>query len=155
MMQKSLLKLIRNAVNSLQLLDEEKPPRVVFTTQRDNRVDDKVCLELSGIAFEIDDPLRPVIPDDTHPNCRCYYVAEDTGEIVTNISSRRSVKERNKLSDKQRINYLKKNRKNLTKNKMDLIVDTMFENEKWQKKIPDYPYKDASLEKIKKWLLEI
>ena len=50
---------------------------------------------------------------------------------------------------------LKKNRKNLTKNKMDLIVDTMFENEKWQKKIPDYPYKDASLEKIKKWLLEI
>ena len=60
-----------------------------------------------------------------------------------------------KLSDKQRINYLKKNRKNLTKNKMDLIVDTMFENEKWQKKIPDYPYKDASLEKIKKWLLEI
>ncbi len=154
-MQKSLLKLIRNAVNSFQLLDEEKPPRVVFTTQRDNRVDDKVCLELSGIAFEIDDPLRPVIPDDTHPNCRCYYVAEDTGEIVTNISSRRSVKERNKLSDKQRINYLKKNRKNLTKNKMDLIVDTMFENEKWQKKIPDYPYKDASLEKIKKWLLEI
>ena len=155
MMQKSLLKLIRNAVNSFQLLDEEKPPRVVFTTQRDNRVDDKVCLELSGIAFEIDDPLRPVIPDDTHPNCRCYYVAEDTGEIVTNISSRRSVKERNKLSDKQRINYLKKNRKNLTKNKMDLIVDTMFENEKWQKKIPDYPYKDASLEKIKKWLVEI
>ena len=155
MMQKSLLKLIRNAVNSFQLLDEEKPPRVVFTTQRDNRVDDKVCLELSGIAFEIDDPLRPVIPDDTHPNCRCYYVAQDTGEIVTNISSRRSVKERNKLSDKQRINYLKKNRKNLTKNKMDLIVDTMFENEKWQKKIPDYPYKDASLEKIKKWLLEI
>ena len=155
MMQKSLLKLIRNSVNSFQLLDEEKPPRVVFTTQRDNRVDDKVCLELSGIAFEIDDPLRPVIPDDTHPNCRCYYVAEDTGEIVTNISSRRSVKERNKLSDKQRINYLKKNRKNLTKNKMDLIVDTMFENEKWQKKIPDYPYKDASLEKIKKWLLEI
>ena len=155
MMQKSLLKLIRNAVNSFQLLDEEKPPRVLFTTQRDNRVDDKVCLELSGIAFEIDDPLRPVIPDDTHPNCRCYYVAEDTGEIVTNISSRRSVKERNKLSDKQRINYLKKNRKNLTKNKMDLIVDTMFENEKWQKKIPDYPYKDASLEKIKKWLLEI
>ena len=155
MMQKSLLKLIRNAVNSFQLLDEEKPPRVVFTTQRDNRVDDKVCLELSGIAFEIDDPLRPVIPDDTHPNCRCYYVAEDTGEIVTNISSRRYVKELNKLSDKQRINYLKKNRKNLTKNKMDLIVDTMFENEKWQKKIPDYPYKDASLEKIKKWLLEI
>ena len=155
MMQKSLLKLIRNAVNSFQLLDEEKPPRVVFTTQRDNRVDEKVGLELSGIAFEIDEPLRPEIPDDTHPNCRCYYVAEDTGEIVTNISSRRSVKERNKLSDKQRINYLKKNRKNLTKNKMDLIVDTMFENEKWQKKIPDYPYKDASLEKIKKWLLEI
>ena len=155
MMQKSLLKLIRNAVNSFQLLDEEKPPRVVFTTQRDNRVDDKVCLELSGIAFEIDDPLRPIIPQDTHPNCRCYYVAEDTGEIVTNISSRRSVKERNKLSDRQRINYLKKNRKNLTKTKMDLIVDTMFENEKWQKKIPDFPYKDANLEKIKKWLLEL
>jgi len=34
------LKLIRNAVSVFTLLDERTPPKVVFTTQRDNRVDD-------------------------------------------------------------------------------------------------------------------
>ena len=50
--------------------EEVKPQKVVFTTQRDNRVDDKICLQLSGIAFTIDDTLRPLIPDHTHPKCR-------------------------------------------------------------------------------------
>ena len=77
------LKAIRNAVRAFELIDDEKPFRVVFTTQRDFRVDDKICLPLAGIAFDIDDPLRPIIPDDTHPRCRCYYVDEATGQIVT------------------------------------------------------------------------
>ena len=111
MLTEKKLRAVRNAVSSLSLLEEEKPPRVVFTTMRDNKVDDILCVELAGLAFEIDDPLRPIIPDDTHRNCRCYYVTEDTGEIVTNISSRRSVKKRNKLTDRQRKNYLKKNKK--------------------------------------------
>lgn len=128
--------------------EEVKPQKVVFTTQRDNRVDDKICLQLSGIAFEIDDPLRPLIPDDTHPNCRCYYVDQATGEILTDISSTRDVKERNKLTDRQRKNYLNKHKKKLTQKKMDLIVDYMWKNEKWQNK-------KASLEQIGKWLKQI
>jgi hypothetical protein len=123
----------------------------VFTTQRDNKVDDKVCVELAGIAFEIDDPLRPVIPIDTHPNCRCYYVDQSTGEIVTDISSSR-IKERGmpskKLNDIQRIEELTLHKKNLTKKKIDLIIKTMENNEAWQSK-------SAKAEKIIKWLKQI
>tara|TARA_R110002020_G_C15884121_1_gene739398 strand:- start:99 stop:563 length:465 start_codon:yes stop_codon:yes gene_type:complete len=142
-------------IDYLDFDDIDKQQRVVFTTQRDNRVDDKICLELSGIAFDIDDPLRPVIPDDTHPNCRCYYVDEATGKIVTNISSRRDVKKRSKLTDRQRKNVIKKTLKPMSEKDMDLIVDTMMDNERWQKKIPDYPYKEASLELIGKWLKSV
>ena len=99
--QKKLLA-IKNAVSVFDLLDQEKQPKVVFTTQRDNRVDDKICLQLAGIAFKIDDPLRPIIPDDTHPNCRCYYVDQLTGQVVTDISSKRDVKKRDELTDRQR-----------------------------------------------------
>ena len=96
-MQLKLLKKIKNALSVYDLLDERNPPKVVFNTQRDNRVDDKICLQLAGIAFEIDDPLRPIIPDDTHPNCRCYYTDEQTGQIVSDISSKRDIKRREKL----------------------------------------------------------
>jgi hypothetical protein len=157
-MQASQLKIIKKAVSVFTLLDEEKPPKVVFTTQRDNKVDDKICLELSGIAFKIDDPLRPVIPDDTHPNCRCYYVDESTGEIVTDISSHR-IKDRGmpskKLNDTERVEELVKNKHNLTEKKIDLIIKNMKENEKWQDQIENYPYRDASIEKILKWLSQI
>ena len=157
-MQAEKLKVIRQAVSVYTLLDEEKPPKVVFTTQRDNRVDDKICIELAGIAFDIDDPLRPVIPDDTHPNCRCYYVDQSTGEIVTDISSHR-IKERGmpskKLNDKERIEELTNNKRNLTQKKMDLIVDYMKYNEKWQKNVENYPYREASVEKILKWITQL
>jgi hypothetical protein len=150
-MKQSQLKLIKKAVSVFTLLDEEKPPKVVFTTQRDNRVDDKICIELAGIAFDIDDPLRPVIPIDTHPNCRCYYVDQSTGEIVTDISSSR-IKERGmpskKLNDIQRIEELTLHKKNLTKKKIDLIIQTMENNEAWQSK-------SAKAEKIIKWLKQI
>ena len=150
-MQAEKLKVIRQAVSVYTLLDEEKPPKVVFTTQRDNRVDDKICIELAGIAFDIDDPLRPVIPIDTHPNCRCYYVDQSTGEIVTDISSSR-IKERGmpskKLNDIQRIEELTLHKKNLTKKKIDLIIQTMEDNEAWQSK-------SAKAEKILKWLKQI
>ena len=93
-MQLKTLKKIKSALSVWDLFDQEKPPRVVFNTQRDNRVDDKICLQLAGIAFEIDDPLRPIIPDDTHPNCRCFYTDEITGQIVSDISSKRDIKRR-------------------------------------------------------------
>jgi hypothetical protein len=157
-MQASQLKIIKKAVSVFTLLDEEKPPKVVFTTQRDNKVDDKICLELSGVAFKIDDPLRPVIPDDTHPNCRCYYVDESTGEIVTDISSSR-IKDRGmpskKLNDIERVEEFVKNKHYLTEKKIDLIIKNMKENQKWQEQIKNYPYRDASIEKILKWLSQI
>jgi len=162
------LKLIRNAVSVFTLLDDKIPPKVVFTTQRDNRVDDLICLKLSGIAFEIDDPLRPIIPDDTHPNCRCYYVDESTGEIVTDISSKR-IKDRGmpskKLNDLDRVEELTEHRHYLTLKKKELIVEYMNQNEKWQKKSKDFIPSDdtgirplrygASLEKMRKWVMSI
>ena len=141
------LRVLKNAVRSFDLLDDEKPLRVVFTTQRDNRVDDKICLKLSGIAFDIDDPLRPLIPDDTHPNCRCYYVDEETGAILTDISSRRDVRRRNELTNRQRKNIVRKDKKYLTEKKMDLIVKYMQKNQKWQSKS-----KRASIEQIINWI---
>ena len=141
------LRVLKNAVRSFDLLDDEKPLRVVFTTQRDNRVDDKICLKLSGIAFDIDDPLRPLIPDDTHPNCRCYYVDEETGAILTDISSRRDVRRRNELTNRQRKNIVRKDKKYLTEKKLDLIVKYMQKNQKWQSKS-----KRASIEQIINWI---
>ena len=156
------LKLIRNAVSVFTLLDEEKPPRVVFTTQRDNRVDDKICLQLAGITFEIDDPFRPVIPIDTHPNCRCYYVDESTGQVVTNISSKRDIKRRSELTDKQRKNIVKKDKHNLTEQKRELIDKNIKKQQKYvtDKQIDKYEWqfnleKKASLEQIEKWVMSI
>ena len=60
-----------------------------------------------------------------------------------------------KLDDKETEEYLLKHRKYLTQKKLDLIIDTMKENDAWQKNIPDYPYKDASIELIGKWLNKI
>ena len=147
MLTKEKLRAVRNAINSQVLLDEDNPPKVGFTTQRDNRVDDIICVELAGLAFEIDDPLRPMIPIDTHPNCRCYNVTEDTGEIVTNISSKRSVKKRNKLTNRQRKNYLKKNKKKLTEKKVDLIVEQIEKHEMYEEN-----RELKELEQIHKWL---
>ena len=149
------LRAIRNAVSVFDILDEEKPSRVVFTTQRDNRVDDAICLPLAGIAFEIDSPFRPIIPDDTHPHCRCYYVDEVTGQIVTDISSRRDVKRRSELTDRQRKNIVKKDRKYLTQKKMELIDENIKKQQKYQKikSRNEWQFElQASLEQIMKWI---
>ncbi len=52
---------------------------LIFRTQEDAKVDDEICLPLQNQEFEFDDPLRPTIPDDTHPNCRCYWESVDSG----------------------------------------------------------------------------
>jgi len=54
---------------------------VEFTTENDSRVC-PICEDLDRDVYQIDDDLKPVIPDDTHPNCRCYYVYEGTNEEV-------------------------------------------------------------------------
>lgn len=60
-----------------RLEDADKRP-VIFTTKRDSKVDDKICLPLEGSVYDINDPQRPRIPINTHPNC----VLGDT-EIIT------------------------------------------------------------------------
>ena len=158
MLQLNQLKVIKNAISVFDILDEEKPSKVVFTTQRDNRVDDAICLPLAGIAFEIDSPFRPIIPDDTHRNCRCYYVDEVTGQIVTDISSRRDVKRRSELTDRQRKNIVKKDKKYLTQKKMELIDENIKKQQKYQKIKSKNEWQfelQASLEQIFKWVRSI
>jgi len=53
---------------------------LIYRTQEDSKVDDIICLPLQNQEFEFDDPLRPVIPDDTHPNCRCYWENANSGQ---------------------------------------------------------------------------
>lgn len=145
-MQIKKLRVLRNAIKSFDIFDQKVRHKIVFTTQRDNRVDDAICLPLAGIAFDIDDPLRPVIPDDTHPNCRCYYVDEITGQIITDISSHRDIKERDELTDRQRKKIIKEDKHYLTQKKMDLIVEYMEKNEEWQSKSLDFiPSDDTGL----------
>ena len=158
MLKLKKLKAIKNAISIFDIYEEEKPHRVVFTTQRDFRVDDKICLPLAGIAFDVDSPFRPFIPDDTHPRCRCYYVDEVTGQIVTDISSKRDVKCRNELTDKQRKNIVKKDRKYLTIKKMDLIDENIKKQQKYQKRKSKNEWQydlQASLEQIVKWVRSI
>lgn len=56
-----------------ELIEEGKRP-LIFMTQQDSKVDDLICLPLEGTVWDIDDPQRPRIPADTHPNCRCFYI---------------------------------------------------------------------------------
>ncbi len=61
-----------------ELIEEGKRP-LIFMTQQDSKVDDLSCLPLEGSVFDINDPQRPKIPADTHPNCRCFYIDPVTG----------------------------------------------------------------------------
>ena len=158
MLNLNQLRVIKNAISIFDIYEDEKPHRVVFTTQRDNRVDDAICLPLAGIAFDVDSPFRPIIPDDTHRNCRCYYVDEVTGQIVTDISSKRDVKRRSELTDKQRKNIVRKDKKYLTQKKMELIDENIKKQQKWQKQKSknEWQYElQASLEQIFKWVRSI
>jgi len=58
---------------------------VIYKTQRDSKVDDIICLPLEGEHYRLDSDERPIIPDDTHPNCRCYYEDAITGENLGQI----------------------------------------------------------------------
>lgn len=56
---------------------------VIFATRRDSRVC-PICEDHDGDVYEVD-PLTgiikngPLIPDDTHPNCRCRYLVFASG----------------------------------------------------------------------------
>ena len=152
---------------------EDGNREVVFMTQRDNRVDDSICLPLAGVTFRIDDPMRPIIPDDTHPNCRCYYVDKITGEIVTDISSKRTMENPRGKSPRTEKKYIKKDKKKLTKKKIELINKLKDRRLNYLQKHPEEQFKknqqrdevfrqklenvhkEVSMEKIKKWLNQL
>jgi len=61
-----------------ELLKQDMTP-IIFMTQMDSKVDDKICLPLEGTVWDQGDPNRPRIPSTTHPNCRCFYIDAITG----------------------------------------------------------------------------
>ncbi len=61
------------------LIKQDKTP-VIFMTQMDSKVDDKICLPLEGTVWDKGDNNRPKIPSGTHPNCRCFYIDAVTGQ---------------------------------------------------------------------------
>jgi len=65
--------------NVVEIIAQGKRP-VIFMTQRDNKVDDLICLPLEGNVYAINDPQRPKIPGQTHLNCRCFNIDAITGE---------------------------------------------------------------------------
>ena len=80
----SIVTALGNEDEVQRLLDANKRP-VIFTTRRDSKVDDKICLPLEGSVYNLNDPSRPRIPINTHPNCRCKYVDAVTGENLGQI----------------------------------------------------------------------
>ena len=61
-----------------EMLEKNQTP-LIFMTQRDSKVDDKICLPLEGTIWDRADVQRPQIPATTHPNCRCFWIDPVTG----------------------------------------------------------------------------
>lgn len=68
----------------VDLIKQDKSP-LIFMTQMDSKVDDKICLPLEGTVWDEDDPNRPHIPGSLHPNCRCYWVDAINGRFLGQI----------------------------------------------------------------------
>lgn len=63
----------------VRLLLADKQP-LKFMTQQDSKVDDLICLPKQGEIYDKDDPRRPRIPFQLHPNCRCFWQDVLTGK---------------------------------------------------------------------------
>lgn len=50
---------------------------VSWQTDKDDKVCD-ICQSYDGAVYEVDDPNKPIPGVDSHPNCRCIYVASDS-----------------------------------------------------------------------------
>ncbi len=87
LVQAGLTLAIASAINAalqedekiLELIEVDKTP-LIFMTQRDAKVDDKICLPLEGTVWDKGDNNKPQIPATTHPNCRCFWINAITGE---------------------------------------------------------------------------
>ena len=51
-------------------------PILVWVTARDERVC-PICRPLHGNQFALNDPQLPMMPDSTHPRCRCRYIVRE------------------------------------------------------------------------------
>ena len=74
-------------LNDVIFGDTKKERQIQFNTQEDSKVDDKICRPLMGKKFDVTEEAFPFIPDDTHPNCRCFYKQVSSGRIIHEISS--------------------------------------------------------------------
>lgn len=58
--------------------------QVIFATREDDKVC-PICEDLDGEIFDVDNRTGiingPLIPDETHPNCRCRYLTLSGEEI--------------------------------------------------------------------------
>lgn len=57
----------------IEFLKKDMTP-LIFMTQQDSKVDDKICLPLEGTVWDKGDPNRPKIPRTLHPHCRCFWL---------------------------------------------------------------------------------
>lgn len=53
---------------------------IIYMTQMDTKVDDKICMPLEGTVWDKGDPNRPHIPESLHPHCRCFWVDAISGQ---------------------------------------------------------------------------
>lgn len=87
----------QGAINSSEFtFSENETERViVYNTQRDSKVDDEICKPLNGKTFDAAFNVFPRIPEDTHPNCRCFYTQQSSGKVVSDLSSNFQAKSKN------------------------------------------------------------
>ena len=57
----------------IEFIKKDMTP-LIYMTQQDSKVDDKICLPLEGTVWDKGDPRRPKIPRSLHPNCRCFWL---------------------------------------------------------------------------------
>ena len=69
-------------LSNVQAETYQAAPRIVYNTQGDSKVDARICKALDGAVFNSGNKNRLLIPDDTHPNCRCFWTLQGTGEIL-------------------------------------------------------------------------
>lgn len=62
-------------------IDYQSAVQVMFKTREDEKVC-PICEPLNNNVYDINDPSKPEIPDDTHHNCRCRYLVYQDGEFV-------------------------------------------------------------------------
>lgn len=76
---KAVTEATREDEKILEFIKQDKRP-LIYMTQEDSKVDDKICLPLEGTVWDRGDPNRPRIPGSLHPNCRCFWIDAITQE---------------------------------------------------------------------------